>query len=267
MEQLSQSIERIIEQAGGKWGISIEELDTNNSWSLNEEELFYAVSIIKIPIMIAVFTAYEKEKLYLSDTLELKVEEMVGGSGVLQHLSPGIKLTINDLITLMIIQSDNTATNMLINLIEKKNIQQTMKDIGMQKSKFYNKLMTVPATLQGYNEITAQEVTMMLKKIATGKIISRHACERMLAIMKKQQLTDCLPAKLRQADSTIIGNIPEWQLANKTGFVSGMRHDIGIFYVGDRVMVTTVLSKGLDDNHSKDAIAKVGLEIYHYLKR
>ncbi|AXI10617.1 serine hydrolase [Oceanobacillus sp. 143] len=267
MEQLSHNIERIIKQSSGKWGIAIEELGTNKSWGINEEELFYAASIIKVPIMIAVFAAYENERLSLSDVLELKIEEMVGGSGVLQYLAPGTRLTINDLITLMIIQSDNTATNMLINLIGKENIQQTMKNIGMQKSKFYNKLMTVPANLQGYNEITAQDLTMILKKLAAGKIVSMHACGRMIEIMKKQQLTDCLPAKLPQTDSNIIGNIPEWQLANKTGFVSGVRHDIGIFYVGDRAMATTVLSQDLDDHHSKDAIAEIGLEIYRYLKR
>ncbi|RDW22253.1 serine hydrolase [Oceanobacillus arenosus] len=266
MEQLRQHIKRIIKQSGGKWGISIEELGTNNSWGINEGDLFYAASIIKIPIMTAVFNDYENGRLSLSNTLELKREEMVGGSGVLQHLSPGTKWTIYDLLTLMIIQSDNTATNMLIDVIGMESIQQMMKDIGMQDSKFYNKLMTVPATIQGYNQVTAQELTMMMKKIAMGKIISMHACEQMIAIMKKQQLTDCLPAKLPQFDSDIIGKIPEWQLANKTGFTSGVRHDIGILYVGDRAMVATVLSQDVDDNRSKDAIAEMGLEIYGYLK-
>src|SRR5690606_8483267 len=190
MKTLEQTIRQITEEAGGKWGISLYDLDTGETWSVHENESFYSASIIKIPIMIAVYAAHNRGERNLSESMKLRREAIVGGSGVLQHLTPGIKLTVYDLVTLMIIQSDNTATNMLIDLLGVPTIQHTMKEIGLEKSKFYHKMMTIEVEREGLNEITAQEMTTMLRKLATGKIVSAYACEEMIAILKRQQIRD-----------------------------------------------------------------------------
>ena len=267
MKQLVSNIERIIDNAGGTWGISLEDLETGESWNWNEHRLFYAASIIKVPILIAAFSAYDNGDISLSESIKLKKEDMVGGAGVLQHMAPGTNIKIYDVLTLMIIQSDNMATNIIIDLIGKEYIQKTMNDIGLQQSKFFNKLMTVPAEIKGYNQITAAEMSMMLREIAKGKVISEHACQQMISIMKRQQLRDCLPAKLPETDSNVMGMIPEWEIVNKTGNIRGIRHDIGIYYVGKRTMIASVLSSYLDDYESKLVFAEIGLEIYNYLKR
>ncbi|WP_236687105.1 serine hydrolase [Ornithinibacillus californiensis] len=267
MRELGDRIQRITDQSTGTWGISLYDLDTNETWEMNEHHLFYAASVIKVPIMIAAFAANKRGEFILSDTVELKRENIVGGSGVLQHLTPGTQFTIYDLLTLMIIQSDNTATNMMIELVGVPSIQQTMKDIGLEKSKFYHKMMTMDVDREGMNEITASEMAGMLRKLATGKIISVHACEQMIAIMKQQQITNCLPGKVPPTTETTIGSLKEWEIANKTGNVSGIRHDIGIFYVGKRKLIASVLTSGLDDIQSPDILSKVGLEIYQYLKQ
>ncbi|MFS0673146.1 serine hydrolase [Ornithinibacillus sp. 179-J 7C1 HS] len=267
MKKLTDRIQQIIEEAGGAWGISLYDLNTDESWETNEQEPFYSASVIKVPIMIAAFAASHRGEMKLSEKIELKREDIVAGSGVLQHTTPGTQITIYDLITFMIIQSDNTATNMLIDLLGVKNIQQVMKDIGLEKSKFYHKMMTVEVDREGRNIITAHEMTEMLKKLVTGKVISVYACEQMIAIMKKQQIRNSLPVKIPEPEEEIIGSLTEWELANKTGNVSGIRHDIGIFYVGKRNFIASVLTKGLNDLDSPEWIGKVGLEIYQYLKQ
>lgn len=265
MKELTERITQITEDAGGTWGISLQDLGTGESWELNGHELFYSASVIKIPIMIAVFAASHRNEISLSDRLTVKLEDMVGGSGVLQHMTPGIQLSITDLMTLMIIQSDNTATNMLIDLVGTEAIQHTMKDIGLVKSKFFHKMMTQEVDRKGFNEITAHEMTDMLKKIATGKIISVYACEQMIDILKKQQISNSLPAKIPEQDEPVIGTLKQWEIAHKTGNVSGIRHDVGIFYVGKRTLIASVLTRGLNNLESPEIIGRIGLEIYQYL--
>ncbi|WP_430790646.1 serine hydrolase [Virgibacillus flavescens] len=267
MKQLTNSILEITNKAGGTWGIALEDLDSHESWTINGDELFYAASVIKVPILIAAFTSFDKNKFTLSDTVELKKEHQVGGSGVLQFMTPGVRITIYDILTLMIIQSDNTATNIAIDLVGKENVRQVMKDMGMEKSMFFNKLMVVPANLMGVNQVTASEMAFALKQMVTGKLVSMHACEQMVDMLKKQQLQNCLPAKLSELDSPIIGVPHEWELAHKTGSISGICHDTGVFYVGNRTMIASVLSRGLDDKKAPEVISDIGLEIYNYLKR
>ncbi|GIO26872.1 serine hydrolase [Ornithinibacillus bavariensis] len=267
MKSLTETIQKVVDDAGGLWGISLLDLDTNDSWELNEHELFYAASVIKVPIMIAAFAASHNGEMELSKKVVLKREDIVGGSGVLQYMTPGTSVAIYDLITLMIIQSDNTATNLLVDLIGTEKIQQEMENIGLEKSCYYHKMMIGSVDRKEFNQITAAEMTMMLKKLVTGKIVSIHACEQMIDIMKKQQIRHTLPSKIELIDGPIIGTLKEFEIAHKTGNVLGIRHDIGIFYVGQRKMIASILSKGVGEIDSLEAFGHIGLEIYRFLKQ
>lgn len=266
MKEITKQIQSIAEKTGGTWGIVLEVLETNERWAWNEDYIFNAASIIKIPIMTAAFSQCEQGAYRFTDSLTLKRDDIVGGSGVLQHMSPGTKFTIYDLIVLMMIQSDNTATNILIEFLGKAEIQQTMEELGLSKSKFFNKLMTVPVKKEGNNVITAKEVAFLLKQLATGKIISQYACERMVDIMKRQQIQDALPRKLPILNSNVIGKLPQWALAHKTGKVTGVRHDVGILYVRNKTCIVTILSKNINDYDSAVAFQDIGLQIFNALR-
>ncbi|MBS4172887.1 serine hydrolase [Bacillus sp. FJAT-49736] len=271
MEQLVKQIQDLLNETKGTWGIHLEDLVTKETWAWNEQEVFFAASIIKVPIMAAVFAGFDEGLYRLSDTISLKREDQVGdpvgGCGVLHHLTPGINLTIYDYITLMIIQSDNTATNVLIDLVGVEKIQQIMKEIGMEQSSFHTKLMTVPVKAKGRNRITAFDIATLLKKLTSGSIISQYACEQMIDIMKKQHFRDCLPERFPDEESNIIGAKPPWEFANKTGWVTGIRHDIGILYFGKKAMNIVVLSKDVEDREAKAIMAQIGEYIFHYLKQ
>ncbi|GEN32058.1 beta-lactamase class A [Cerasibacillus quisquiliarum] len=267
MKTLIQQIEKTITDSNGEWGVVLEDLQTKETWTYNEHEQFPAASIIKLPIMVAAFQAAEDKILRLSDTYSLSHDDLVGGSGVLQHMTPGTNITIHDLITLMIIQSDNTATNILIDLLEVDYIQKIMEDIGMHESEFYNKLMIVPVKRKGANTITAKDVSHLLKQLVQGALVSEHACEQMIEIMKKQQISDGFRGKLpSQQTESIIGAMPQWQLANKTGHITNVQHDAGIFYVGYRQLIATVLIKNLEDYKANTSLMQLGETIYQYLR-
>lgn len=267
MEQLSPRILQYTSQAGGTWGIVVEDLDRAERFEHNAQELFTAESIIKVPIMAGVFAAVERGEISLGDRLTLKREEMVGGSGVLFCLTPGIQLSVYDLMMLMIIQSDNTATNMLVDLIGSERIQQTMRDFGMKESRFLKKLMTYPVDTPDKNVITAADIALLLRKLTTGDYLTRHACEQMIAILKKQQIRNGLPAYLPACESVLLGGQPKWELANKTGWDTGSQHDVGIFYANRRTFTITVLSKDVDQVTALDTLGNIGKALYLYAQQ
>ncbi|UFJ41828.1 class A beta-lactamase-related serine hydrolase [Brevibacillus humidisoli] len=264
MKQMEQVLLPLLEQTGGSWGIVIEDLDREQQWSHNENERFAAESIIKLPIMAAVFAAAESGQIRLSDKLILQREQLVGGSGVLQHLTPGLQLSVYDLVTLMIIQSDNTATNILIDLVGKEQIEQTMKELGMLDSRYLRKLMIYPAAIDEPNTITAHDISRLLAHLAKGTYLSRHACLQMMEIMKRQQFRNGLPAYLPVEAEPFVGRSPLWQLANKTGWDTGRQHDVGIFFIGGRTISVTALSRDLDPPVALDTLARIGQAVYRY---
>lgn len=259
-------VQKLIALSKGTWGIVLEDLNSGEKWERNEQELFYAASVIKVPIMATVYRAMERGDLALTDLIILDEKDYVGGSGVLQHFTPGSSLSLQDIIMLMIIQSDNTATNLLIDLVGVENIQNTMKEAGMVTSTFFNKLMLRKPNPKGVNRISAADIGMLLHKMATGALVSCKASERMIEVMKKQQVRDCLPEKLPSPYADFNHGMTPWELANKTGWIPGTRHDVGVFYVGNRKFIATILSKDVDDLLSKRILSQIGVEIYKYLQ-
>ena len=258
MKKLATTIQGLIEQVGGTWGVVLEDFESLEKWVWNGDELFYAASVIKVPVMAVVFSAVQEGWLNLGDSIVLEKEDFVDGAGVLQHLTPGTSLALRDIVMLMIIQSDNTATNMLIDLVGVERIQQTMREAGMEKSKFHHKLMTDFSTRKGHNQVTSSDMAKLLKGISTS--------EQMIEVLKKQQVRDCLPEKLPSPYADLADGEVRWELANKTGWIPGTRHDVGIFYVGQRKLIAAVLSKDVDDLLSKQVLVDIGWEIYQYLK-
>lgn len=250
------------QRAVGDWGIWIEDLQTNETWTWNAEKSFYAASLIKVPIMMAVYREAHLGNLSLSEQLPLRAEDQVGGSGVLQHLSPGLSLPIQDLVTLMIIQSDNTATNMLIDRVGHSAIRETMSQVGMKNSRFHNKLMIVPADPEGVNQVTAEDMASCYRLLAHGKAFSHHASSQMVQILKKQQIRDTFPYLLPNVHQAWVGGIPYYELAHKTGMIHEHLHDSGILYMGSRAMIMVALSKGIAYHEAQRQMAEMALLVF-----
>lgn len=265
MKQLIETVKTHIESAGGVWGIDLRDVDSNETWQYNHHMQFTAASVVKLPIMVALFKASEDKAITFSEQLKLQREEQVGGSGVLQYMAPGTSLTIYDVMTLMIIQSDNTATNMMIDLLGMETIQKTMQQMELHNTEITNKLMIVSTSRKGPNQVTAEDMSKLLKNIIEGQIVSEYACEEMIAILQKQQINDCLPANLPDPDPDWIGGPKKWSLAHKTGTVTNITHDVGIFYVGARTFVASVLSKNIDNRAARRIHMRIGEAIYTYL--
>ncbi|MCL5040505.1 MAG: class A beta-lactamase-related serine hydrolase [Firmicutes bacterium] len=259
--------ERIQEIAGRvQWtfGLAVKHLESGEEIHLGAEEAFPAASVIKVPIMAEVFRQAEEGKFRLDQRIKLTAEDQVGGSGILQTLTPGIELPVLDLVTLMIIVSDNTATNMLLDLVGIENVNSYMTALGLKNTVVYNKLMVIPAERRGNNTVTPWDMTHLLELMTKGKVVSYRSGQRMIGIMKKQQYNDLIPALFPPANGGI-GSLPRWQVAHKTGFIPGTRNDVGIVFLPGQAYAISILSKDLkEERQGIQAIAEISRTIYDH---
>lgn len=269
---LSMSIHDIIlelaSSAGGAFGIAAKDLSTGSQILLNADREFVAASIIKIPIMVEGFKQAEEGRIRLQAKVKLTDTDKVGGAGILRVMSQGIKIPVIDLIRLMIVISDNTASNILLDLLGIERVNHTMQELGFRGITLRRKFMTLPQRVPAANSVTPQDITGLLEKIARGQVVSRRACEEMVKIMKEQQYNDLIPALIQVSDDkeeSLVGQMQKVEIAHKTGSVSGVRHDAAIVYTGSADYVVTILTSDLPDIHrGEDVIRKISLEIYRY---
>ena len=114
-----------------------------------------AASVIKLPIMVEAFRQALTRQITLEQTLVMRESDRVGDSGCMQLLSPGVALSVWDLLRLMICVSDNTATNLLIDLLGLEQLNRSFADWGLHDTHLYNLLMVQPAAIAGRNSVTA----------------------------------------------------------------------------------------------------------------
>ena len=111
LERLKGNIERVTKSLNAKWGIYMKCLETGEEIAINADEQMDTMSVIKIPLMVEAYRQMEAGKFKLADRVTLAEDAKRPGTGVIRSLDPGLNLTIKDLLTLMIIVSDNTATD------------------------------------------------------------------------------------------------------------------------------------------------------------
>lgn len=227
-------------------------------FSYQEEHIFSSASLIKIPIMLAAFWQYERGVLQVERMIEVPRDKFVGGAGVIQALSHGIHYSIKDLLTLMMIVSDNTATNVLIDIIGQAEIQSCMRDFGLQHTALKRKMMDFKAIDRGENNVTsANDVIRCLKLIFDEGYFSIESSCEMLTIMRQQQFMSKLPA-LMDTERVLVGN--------KTGELPGVEHDCAIIQFGDKIAFVAVLMEGIQNvQKSREIIGRIGKIVYDQL--
>src|SRR5256886_8062508 len=117
LQRLQASIERTTKSINATWGIYVKSLDTREEIAIDADRQMETMSTIKIPLMIEAFEQIKAGKFALADEYTLVADDIRPGTGIIQRLDPGAVLTVKDLITLMIIVSDNTATDALYRMV------------------------------------------------------------------------------------------------------------------------------------------------------
>ena len=218
-------------------------LKTGETFSRQGDEPVRTASTIKLPIMIECFWEAAENKLNLAEPIELLDNEKVNGSGILQELTSGIKLPIRDLIDVMIVLSDNTATNLILNRIGGNAVNARMASLGLTQTRVMRKILrdapsgvTTEGALPenkrwGLGRSSPHEMVMLLEKLYRGELVNKEASDAMLAILKHQR--DRAGIARNRKDVTV---------AEKTGALDALRSDVAIAYspAGDIAIAITV---------------------------
>ena len=241
----------------GKVAVAVKHLDTGESFYEAEDEEMPTASLIKFMIMFEVYLQVSEGKVKLEDKLTLKKADMVPGSGILTyHFSEGATFSLRDATRLMIVYSDNTATNMVLDHIGLASTNKRMDTWGFPKTRLNAKVFLGSKTSLdpertkkfGLGSTTARETLLMLEKVHDGKVVSREVCKEMLGHMKKcddkLKLKRFLPANI--------------EVAHKSGTVSEARTDAGILYLpAGPVAVCVLTAHNADKSYKDDNVANV----------
>ncbi len=251
-QDLSDRIAAVRDRFSGDLGIAAKNVATGEEVMIDADRAFPTASTFKIPVMIEVFRHAEQGLLRLDDRLTLQANDVVKGSGVLRALTPGCALTIQDLATLMIIVSDNTATNMLIDRVGGvESINQTMQKLGMSSIVIRNRIDfdVIGDDNRRLAEAAPHDLMRLCELIACEELISVDASRGMLAIMRQQHYLNQFPRYLNYNPYGPELNEPQqiW-IANKTGSLPGMRADAGVIGLpGDVQIAYCVMAEHSDD--------------------
>lgn len=252
--------------AGGEMAVVVRHLERGEAYACAGELPFIAASTIKLPILVALYDAAARGRVRMDEGIDLRAEDQVTGSGVLQVLSPGVCLPLRDLAELMIVVSDNAATNMILQRVGIGEVNACLRGLGLQQTSVVRPLQVIPAHAEGFNTVTAGELADLLGLIAQGQAVSWDACRRMIATLKRQQVNDALPALLPDPEDgpePPLGAFPLWEMAHKTGGITGHQHDVGLLYLPGQTIVICVLTRGCGSGAvARALIARVGLAVW-----
>ncbi|WP_081211059.1 serine hydrolase [Salegentibacter sediminis] len=247
-----EKIDSIFTESQGDFALAFKELSgEKGSIFINEHENFHAASTMKTPVMIEVFKQAEAGKFSLDDSLLIKNEfksifdgssfklDLGRDSGEHLYSQIGKKISIKDLVIDMISQSSNLATNILIELVDAKEVNASMRKIGARDINVLRGVEDMKAYEAGLsNSTTAYDLMLIFEALANGQAVNPEADKEMLEILRLQQHTDLIPALLPK----------EVKIANKTGWITGVHHDSALVELPDgRKYVLVLLSKNMKE--------------------
>lgn len=225
-----------------------------NEWLIkfNENRVIPSASTIKILIMVEALNQVQEGTFSLDEKIKVKENDKVDFS-IISELKID-EYTFLDLITLMIITSDNTATNILIDLLGYEKINQMANILDLKSTVLQRKMMDFQAAKEGKENLTsAIDMAIIMEKIYDKSILTEDMCRLMNHILSRQTQRDSLP---RYIEDDIV-------IAHKTGELDKLNHDIGIFYVGDVEYLLGIFVTNADHNlEGKRIIGRISKAIY-----
>lgn len=240
---------------GARVSMAVKSLaNSNATFEHRADERVPSASVIKLPIMLEVMERVKAGTLDLDEIHILIDAEKTGGDGVLKAYPHRSRIAYQDLLRLMMIYSDNTATNIFINELGKNAINQRMQTLGLTKSQLNRVMMDTLAAQQGRdNYVTAREMNTLLEKIYRNQVATPALCAQMLTILKQNEDTLTIPKRLPRG--TVV--------AHKTGTLAYIRGDSGIVYTKDPFLLS-VFVEGVPIPEAERIIAEIALICYTY---
>ena len=202
-------------------------LITQETIKYNENKKMLAASIIKLPILVECFNQINKGIISKDDIFVTKNKDKVPSCGALNYMSENLEVKLEDLYILMIILSDNYATNMIVDKLGIENINETIKNLGLKNTIFNRKMFDDEKAALGLeNYICAKDIAILLEKMYNKELIDEKSSEEMINILKNQRLNGKIPFFIQSIK-------PKVEIAHKTGEDTNITHDVGIVFTDE----------------------------------
>ena len=266
------TIETAISRIEATVGVSARHLDSGREIQHNADDVFFTASTLKVPVLVELYRQVDRGVVDLNRRVELTDELRVPGSGILKEVEAGLNPTLHDLAMLMIIISDNTATDILYELVGGDNLNDTMRELGLHKTRIPMTVRQLLFSVVGldpenpdhtcercaerlFNEAyvpdaagydaersdvsSPADMCRLLELLYSGDILSAGSREGALDVLKRQQLRTVIPYALPVGTT----------VAHKTGFYLGVRADAGIVFSPTGPYTVAIMAK---DVRSRD---------------
>ena len=270
-----QAVYEILSGLKGNVGLYVELLDSGEKFEINPGLVFPSASVIKIPMLALLLKDVREGKADWDAPRTIAPINRVGGTGILAYLDQDYAPSLKTLAFLMITLSDNTATNEIMDMIGIERFNEFWKAQGYANISLGRKMLDFEAIKLGRNNyMCAGEAGRLLSSIARSECGHRDDCETIIDFMAHQQCINKLPS--------LLPAIPSWAgaeerrnmkpgtvlVANKTGDLTGIQHDVGVFTLPDgRRYVIAMFTGGLEsDRCGIEAIARVSRAVYDAVK-
>ena len=267
-----QQLAREFSTVKGTFALAYKNLETGEEILINEKENFHAASTMKTPVLIEVYKQAAAGKFSLDDSMKVHQhfksivdesefmldQESDSDQEIYKEL--GKTLSLRNLLYRMIIKSSNLATNMIIEKVGAKNVNQTMRELGAKDIMVLRGVEDIKAYEKKLNNTTtAYDQMLIYTALAKGEAVDKKASDEMINILFDQHFNEIIPAKL-PADVKV---------AHKTGYITGIQHDAGIVYLpGGKKYVLVLLSKNLENkDEGIGMMANVSAMVYRYFSK
>lgn len=231
---LEQSLAQLIKGYPGRVGLYMHDLKTDQVIVINADEPFLMASTYKVPIMIQLFRDHDASRLSLEEKVTLTQKNMI--TGFLENLSPGTQFNLHDLALFMITLSDNTSSDILLEKVQARNINATLREFNIAPMEVSRSIRELIADFKKNGQAkpvedhrdttTARAMGLLLDKLARCELSSPQSCQAMKHILSKTQNYARMPLKLSHMKNITI--------YHKTGTTDWYTHDVGFIKIKDR---------------------------------
>jgi beta-lactamase class A len=257
--KLEKSILDIDRGLDGVMGVAIVDLTDGHKYLLHANDVYPQASSIKICVLAELFRQAQQGKLKLTDLYTVNASDLVQDSDIMGGLTPGItQITLRDLATMMVVVSDNSATNVLIDRVGMDNVNAFLKAQGLRDTRLRRKMMDLKAAAEGRENVsTPNEMLNLLQALYRGEILN------------KEMTADFFKVLSTHKDGWIPRNLPDdLKIADKPGALEGVRNDSGVIFVDKRPFVLCVMTTYLHrERDGEDAISNIALAAWRMFDR
>ena len=247
LKRLESNIQRVTQSVNATWGIYIKCLETGEEIALDADRQMDTMSVIKIPLMVEAFRQMAEGKFALTDRIALTDAAKQPGTGIIRSLDAGVQLTIKDLLTLMIIVSDNTATDLIYDKVGgPEPVNKLMAEWGFNsihatgKADAWFKALRAAPSAEAFHRAaknpfglsSPRDMGKLLEKIERGEAVNQKSSDLMLQMMRGQVYSSRLPRY-----------VAGYRIPHKTGdFLPYIGNDVGILEGPSRRIVMSVFT-------------------------